>query len=108
MCRGEPDYAAVWCCPQTFNQIIIGRKMVFDHLPNVVDVALEQLVKKHFTLASNLFDDTIMSEFKKVAAAETRRRRTPLGPTSSGSGSSFPPASPDFGSVAEDLFFSEA
>ena len=66
------------------------------------------VVQKHFTLASNLFDDTIMSEFKKVAAAETRRRRTPLGPTSSGSGSSFPPASPDFGSVAEDLFFSQA
>ena len=59
MCRGEPDYAAVWCCPQTFNQIIIGRKMVFDHLPNVVDVALEQLVKKHFTPLDHSYHQNI-------------------------------------------------
>ena len=64
-----------------------------------------KVVKEHFMLASNVFDDTIMSEFKKAAA---EFKNPPMGPTSSGSGSSSPFASPDFGSVAEDLFFSEA
>ncbi|GFR93547.1 Sn1-specific diacylglycerol lipase beta [Elysia marginata] len=47
-CCGEaPLYKAYWTSVSTFDKIILSRKMLSDHLPNVVLAALEQLVDRN-------------------------------------------------------------
>ncbi|KAK7506291.1 hypothetical protein BaRGS_00002403, partial [Batillaria attramentaria] len=45
---GEPQYTAVWAQPEDFASIIISRKMVLDHFPDVVLRALTQLNNRNF------------------------------------------------------------
>ncbi|XP_055874911.1 diacylglycerol lipase-beta-like isoform X2 [Biomphalaria glabrata] len=47
-CSGDPQYFAVWSEAQCFDKIVISNKMVFDHFPNTVSHALDQLAGRNY------------------------------------------------------------
>ncbi|KAH9514419.1 hypothetical protein Btru_025200 [Bulinus truncatus] len=47
-CSGDPQYYARWSEASHFDKIIISNKMVFDHFPNTVSRALDQLSKGNY------------------------------------------------------------
>ncbi|XP_041362272.1 diacylglycerol lipase-beta-like isoform X2 [Gigantopelta aegis] len=48
VCCGQPSYSAMWVKSEDFSEIIISPRMLWDHFPDVVMKALEQLEDRNY------------------------------------------------------------
>lgn len=48
------EYRAVWAQPESFDEILVGAKMVSDHLPDTVQKALDSAAHSGDMLSSQM------------------------------------------------------
>jgi len=44
-CCGAVEYRAVWAEPESFDEILVGARMISDHLPDTVQKALDSAAR---------------------------------------------------------------